>query len=67
MTPDILLVRDEDGYRILHGRLHLVIVMSTSDEVVVDASGEGKVKIIKTPNGPLIENEYMRLPLLIHE
>jgi hypothetical protein len=64
MTPDILLVRHDDGYRILHGRLHLASIMSASEEVVVDVSGEGKVKIVKTANGPLIENDNVRLPLL---
>jgi len=64
MIPDILLVRNDNGYRILHGHLHLASIMMASEEVVVDVSGEGKVKIVKTSHGPLIENEHERLPLL---
>jgi len=63
MIPDILLVRHNDGYRILHGRLHLANIMNASKEVVVDVSGEGKVKIIKTSNGPRVENGHAQLPL----
>jgi hypothetical protein len=37
--------------------------MSASNEVVVDVGGEGKVKIIKTSNGPRIENGHAQLPL----
>ncbi len=64
MIPDILLIRHDDGYRILHGRLHLANLMRVAEEVVVDASGEGKVKIIKTASGAQIENDHVRLPLL---
>ena len=64
MFPDILLIRHDDGYRILHGRLRLANAMSTLEEVVVDVSGEGKVKIVKTAGSPLIENAQVRLPLL---
>lgn len=61
MDPDILLVRHDDGYWILHGRLHLASIMNASEEVVFDVSGEGKVKVVKTPHGPLIEHENARL------
>ena len=67
MSPEILLVRNDDGYRDLHGHLHLATIMSKSNEAIVDASGEGKVRVIKTPEGTLIENEHRRLPLLADE
>ena len=67
MNPEILLVRNDNGYRILHGHLHLATVMSTSNETIVDASGEGKVRVIKTPEGTLIENGQRRMPLLTDE
>jgi len=66
MQPEILLVRHDDGYHILHGHLRLINVMSQSDETYADASGEGKVRIIKTPTGMLIDNERRRLPLIIN-
>jgi hypothetical protein len=64
MSPEILLVRDGDGYRVLHGHLHLASVLNMSNEAIVDASGEGKVKVIKTSGGILIGEENQRLPLL---
>ena len=65
MNPDILLVRDCDGYRVLHGHLRLASTMRLSNEALVDASGEGKVKVIKTPHGIVVGEENRRLPLLI--
>ena len=67
MTPEILLVRHEDGYRVLHGYLRLVSIMSTENETIVDVSGEGKVKVSKTPFGMVVDNDYYRLPLIINE
>jgi hypothetical protein len=64
MSPEILVVRNGDGYRVLHGHLHLASVLNASNEFIVDASGEGKVKVVKTPGGILIGEENQRLPLL---
>ena len=64
MSPDILIVRESDGYRVLHGHLHLVNALSMSNEVTVDASGEGKVKVVKTGSGYLVDQDNRRLPLL---
>ncbi len=47
MFPDILLIRHDDGYRIMHGRLRLASAMSTLEEVAVNISGKDKVKIAK--------------------
>jgi len=64
MIPDILIVRDGEGYRVLHGHLHLASELSKSGEVVVDARDEGKVKVVKTRNGFLVGQDGQRLPLL---
>ena len=64
MSPEILLVRNCDGYRVLHGHLHLASVLDMSNEAIVDVSGEGKVRVVKTPDGILIGEEHQRLPLL---
>ena len=64
MTPDILIVRDGEGYRVLHGHLHLASELSMCSEVVVDARDEGKVKVVKTHNGFVVGSDGRRLPLL---
>lgn len=66
MTPEILLVRQRDGYRVLHGHLHLASVLSTLGEAMVEASGEGKVKVSKTADGIVIGDKHRRLPLLLN-
>ena len=66
MSPDILIVREKDGYRVLHGHLHLASVLNMSNETIVVSSGEGKVKVFKTPTGILIGEKNRRLPLLGH-
>jgi len=63
MSPDILIVRDGDGYRLLHGHLRLANVMRTASEVVVEIQGEGKVRIMKTRGGYVVGKDGQRLPL----
>ena len=57
MSPDILLVRDRDGYRILHGHLHLTSMLELFNEAIVDVSGEGKVRVFKTRRGVFVGGE----------
>jgi hypothetical protein len=54
MNPDALIARDGDGYRVLHGHLRLASLLDLSDEAMVHASGEGKVKVVKTRHGIFI-------------
>lgn len=63
MSPDILIVRGGDGYRLLHGHLRLASVLLQSDEITVEVKGEGNVKIAKTRNGYVVGNGKQRLPL----
>lgn len=63
MSPDILIVREGDGYRLLHGHLRLASVMATADEVALDVPGDGKVRIIKTRTGYVIGKDVQCLPL----
>lgn len=64
MDPDILIVRDGDAYRLLHGHLHLVSELSRADEVVVDVRNEGEVRIVKAGARFFADKDNQRLPLL---
>jgi len=64
MSPDILIVRDPDGYRILHGHLHLANALNTSNEIFVEVKDHGQVKVVKTPTGLIVAHENHLLPLL---
>ena len=63
MSPEILIVRNGDGYRVLHGHLRLASELHRSNEATAQASGEGKVKVIKTPGGIFIDEKNRRFPL----
>lgn len=56
MNPDIWVVRDGDGYRLLHGHLHLAVEMAKKNVVYVDIRNEGQVRIIKTAHGYAVEH-----------
>ena len=66
MKPDILIIRDGERYRVLHGLLHLAGVMSRSNEVVVDVQNEGEVSILKNKNGFFVCKNNQRLPLQLN-
>ncbi|HEY0848184.1 MAG TPA: hypothetical protein VGE12_22645 [Noviherbaspirillum sp.] len=63
MDPDILIIRDGDGYRLLHGHLRLANVLGKADEVSVQVPGEGEVRIVRAQNGYLAGKDGQRLPL----
>ncbi|WP_147375824.1 hypothetical protein [Noviherbaspirillum cavernae] len=68
MSSDILLVRDGDCFRILHGYLRLVAVLSMETEVAADIKGEhGRAMILRTADGLRVEKDSVRLPLLLQE
>lgn len=66
MSPDILIIRDGNGYRVLHGHLRLASELSLRDEVFVDAPGEGRIKVVRTRNGYFASANGQRLPILRH-
>ena len=63
MNPDILIVREMDGFRLLHGQLHLANVLSRFAEVTVKVSGEGEAQVLRGSNGFLVEKDGQRLAL----
>lgn len=63
MSPDILIVREGDGYRLLHGHLRLASLLGTTNQVAVDVPGEGRVSIVKTRTGYVVGKDAHGLPL----
>ncbi|HZW14013.1 MAG TPA: hypothetical protein VFF81_12590 [Noviherbaspirillum sp.] len=63
ISPDILIVREGNCYRLLHGHLRLANILLQSEEVAVAVQEEGLVTITKTRNGYMAGNETQRLPL----
>jgi hypothetical protein len=64
MAPDILLVREGGGYRILHGHLRLANALNTCDEILVETKGQGKIKVIKTASGLIAGQNNLYFPIL---
>lgn len=64
MNPDIVIIREGNGYRLLHGHLRLSTELSLHGEVVVDVPGDGWVKIIRTRHSYICEKDGQRLPML---
>jgi hypothetical protein len=64
MSPDILIVREGEAYRLLHGHLRLANVLRADGEIVVEVAGEGAVKVIRTSGDYLVGRGEQRLPLL---
>lgn len=64
MSPDILIIRDGNGYRVLHGHLHLASELSQRREVFVDARDEGRVKVVRTSGGYFAATKGECLPIL---
>ena len=65
MSPDILVVKGNNGYRVLHGYLHLTNMLRLYGEAIAKARGEGKVKLVKAKDGIWVEEAQQKLPLLL--
>jgi len=66
MHSDILLVRDGAGFRLLHGHLHLVSMLSMNEQAVAEVKGEsGQALIRRTPDGLLVNKDSVQLPLFL--
>lgn len=66
MNNDILIIREGDGYRLLHGILRLASTLMLSDEVEVNVKGEGAVKIARTRNGCFVNRCEGPMPLYLN-
>jgi hypothetical protein len=63
MNYDIVVVRDGDAYRLLHGHLRLATLIAQSGEAIVDVQGEGTVRIARAHNEYFVGRDGQRLPL----
>lgn len=59
----ILIARDGDSYRLLHGQLRLAATLSRNTGVCVEVRGEGMVRILRAGENLLVERGDYRLPL----
>jgi hypothetical protein len=64
MNPDILIIHDSDGYRLLHGHLHLAVLLQQSGKAAVEVKHHGTVLIACSRSGLVVEVEGDRVPLL---
>jgi predicted nucleotidyltransferase len=64
ISSDILIIREGDNYRVLHGYLRLVNELHLYGEIEVDVIGEGKIKIVRTRHGYFAGFENLQLPVL---
>lgn len=65
MNSEIILIREEENYRVLYGRLRLAGDLCNADEICIDVKGEGKVKVLKTRDGLFVKRNNRRLPVLL--
>jgi hypothetical protein len=63
MQHDIIIVREGEGYRLLHGHLRLSNMLHRANPVCIEIKGEGSVKVMKTGAGYLAGKDVPRLPL----
>jgi hypothetical protein len=66
MIPDILIVYDSTGFHLLHGHLHLAVMLGASGKASVDAKGHGPVLVSWSTNGLVVEADGNQLPLLAY-
>ena len=65
MEPEIVIVREERGYRLLHGLLWLTGTLSESACAWVDVPHEGRLAVVKTSDGIRIRKHSEYLPLYL--
>jgi hypothetical protein len=63
MSMDIVIVREGDGYRLLHGHLRLANVLRTAGEAKVHVKGEGELRITRVRSEYLVDREGLQRPL----
>jgi hypothetical protein len=64
MSPDILIIYDTAGYRLLHGHLHLAVLLGESGKATVEVKDHGLVLVTRSRVGLVVEAGGDRVPLL---
>ena len=64
MQQDIVIVREGEAYRLLHGHLRLANVLNANGEAWVEVAGGNRVRIIQALHGYLVASGEQQLPLL---
>lgn len=66
MIPDILIIYDSAGFHLLHGHLHLAVMLGDSGKASVDVKGHGPVLVFRSPEGLVVEADGNHVPLLAY-
>jgi hypothetical protein len=64
MDNEILMVLDKDGYRVLHGHLHLTTLIGQHKEVELHVPGKGNVMVRRAAGGLVVHDGEVSLPVL---
>jgi hypothetical protein len=64
MELDIVIVREGENYRLLHGHLRLANLLNADGEAWVEVIGGDRVHIVQAHNGYLVSSGAKQLPLL---
>jgi hypothetical protein len=62
--PDIVIVREGETYRLVHGHLRLFSLLNTTEEVRIHVRGEGELRIHRSKNDYRVRKNGQQLPLL---
>jgi hypothetical protein len=66
MIPDILIIHDHAGFHLLHGHLHLAVILGESGKASIDVQGHGPVLVSRTRTGLVVEANGAHQPLLAY-
>lgn len=58
------MVLEEQGYRVLHGHLHLTALMGVHHEIVLHVPGKGDVTVRRAAGGLMVHDGEACLPVL---
>jgi hypothetical protein len=64
MDQDIVIVREGEAYRLLHGHLRLANVLRANGEAWIEVSEGHRVRIVQARGGYLVASGAQQLPLL---